>query len=230
MQHTWQPGEQVIHRHVGHADWVSWSHPHIVVSDSPAQTVLLQPEGTIVERFDRHAGTFLKTQTIRMHILRIMYPDCPYAVLLFFDAGSGVPPWYEKHFGEIAGTFKGWKIDLESHYKRTEIGLDTTDNTLDIIARPDLSWYWKDEEGTATRVAQDVYSAAEAQSFYADGQRAIAAIEKRQVPFSEPWPDWCPDPMWPIPTTRAGWQAVPGADIDLNRRAPRPLQRFKPVE
>ncbi len=92
------------------------------MSDSVEQTVLLEPEGTIVERFDRHAGTFLKTQTIRLHILRIMYADCPYAVLLFFDAGSGVPPWYDKHFGQIKGVFKGWKIDLESPYKRTGNG------------------------------------------------------------------------------------------------------------
>jgi hypothetical protein len=230
MQHIWQPGDQVIHRHVGHADWISWSHPHIVLSDTPEQTVLFKPEGTTVERFDRHTSTSLKTQTIRMHILRIMYADCPYAVLLFFDAGTGVPPWYERHFSKTEGVFKGWKVDIESPYKRTQFGFDTTDNTLDIIAQPDLSWHWKDEEGTTTRVAQGVYSAEEAQSFYADGQKAITAIEKRQVPFSEPWPEWRPDPSWPIPTTRSGWEALPGADIDLSRCAPRPLQRFKPVE
>ena len=226
----WQKGNTVVHRYVGHADWVTWARPHIVVSDTSEITVLSQPEGTVVERFDRRDKVSLKSQTIRMDILRVMFPNRAYAVLLFFDAGTGVPPWYQEHFNWPDGAFKGWKIDLESIFKRTSIGFDTTDNTLDAIVRPDFTWYWKDEEGLARRVCQNVYTAEEAESFYAAGREAIQAVEKRLVPFSESWPQWRPDPMWTIPNVPAGWEDITGANTDLNRKAPRALQRFKEVE
>ena len=86
----WQKGNTVVHRYVGHADWVTWARPHIVVSDTSEITVLSQPEGTVVERFDRRDKVSLKSQTIRMDILRVMFPNRAYAVLLFFD--SIAPP------------------------------------------------------------------------------------------------------------------------------------------
>jgi hypothetical protein len=226
---TWNPGDIVIHRYVGHHDWITWSRPHVVVSDTPECVALFQPESTVLERFDRKDRVPLESMTVRMNVLRLMYPNTNYAVLLFYDAGTGVPPWYQKIYDWPDGDFKGWKIELESPFKRTEIGFDTTDNDLDVIVRADLTWYWKDEESLARRVGHGVYSDDEAESFYADGRQALKAVEERRPPFSEPWPEWRPDERWQIPKTILGWQDHPGGDIDQNRKAPRVMIRVKPV-
>ena len=230
MDNIWQPGSVIVHRHVGHHDWITWCRPHIAVRDTPELIALFQPEGTVVERFDRKDGVLLASQTVRMNILRLMFPGRAHAILLFFDAGTGVPPWYEKHLDGPDGEFKGWKIDLESPFERTPLGFDTTDNVLDVIVRPDLSWYWKDEQGLAQRVRQGVYTAREAESFYVEGRRAIQAVETSAPPFSDTWPEWRPDTSWSVPHAPVGWETFTGADIDLNRKALRPLQRFSEVK
>jgi hypothetical protein len=197
-----------------------------MVCDTPELVVLFQPEGTVIERFDFEDGSAITPLTVRMNILHLMFPGLSHAVLLYFDAGTGVPPWFEKHFSWPDGEFKGWKIDLESPFKRTPLGFDITDNMLDVIVRPDFSWYWKDEEGLARRVRQGLYTAQEAESFYADGRQAIQAVEKREPPFSDPWPEWRPDASWSIPHAPADWEKLPGVNIDLNRNAPyRSLRR-----
>jgi hypothetical protein len=38
-----------------------------------------------------------------------------------------------------------------------------------------------------------------------DGRRAVAAITAWGPPFSDGWPDWRPDPRWPVPALPADW-------------------------
>lgn len=225
MVDGWPTGEVVIHRYVGHGDGIIWCRPHLVVFDTAEFTALYQPEGTIVHRFDLVRSSPVDPRAVRMNVLRLMFPGRAHAVLLFFDAGTGVPPWYEQHFNWPHGDFKGWKIDIESPFKRTPIGFDTTDNVLDVIVRPDMSWSWKDEAGLARRVRQGVFTPSEAESFYAEGLRAIARVEQQLPPFSDPWPEWRPDPSWPLPHALDGWETLSGGDIDMNRNAPyRPIR------
>ena len=130
----------------------------------------------------------------------------------------------------ISGDFKGWKIELESPFNRTQLGFDTTDNMLDVIIHPDFSWFWKDEENLAKCAERGIFTPQEVEDFYAEGQRAIQAVERRGPPYSDPWPDWRPDPTWPIPHCPAGWESHSGAFIDLNRKAIRPfVRRWKAV-
>jgi hypothetical protein len=226
MDNLWKPGDIVVHRYVGHGNGITWCRPHIMVFDTPELIALFQPEGTVVKRFDIEGGSPVASQTVRMNVLRLMFPGRAYAILLYFDAGTGVPSWYEKHFNWPHSEFKGWKIDLESPFKRTPLGFDTTDNALDIIVRPDFSWYWKDEQILARFVRQGVYTSQEAESFYADGRRAIRAVKRREPPFSDPWSEWRPDSSWSIPHAPTDWEKLSGTNIDLNRNAPyRPLRR-----
>jgi len=190
---------------------------------------LYQPEGTVVERFDRCGSRMLKPHTVRMNNIRLMYPEQAHSVVLFFDGGTGVPPWYQAHFDWPEGNFRGWKIDLQSPFQRTVIGFDATDNALDVIVRPDFSWYWKDEDGLAQRAELGVFTPDEAEAFYAEGRRVIQRVEERRSPFCDPWPQWRPDQSWTIPLAPAGWEAVPGIGIDLNRNSYREMQRFKTV-
>jgi hypothetical protein len=40
----------------------------------------------------------------------------------------------------------------------------------------------------------------------AEGERVVEMIESRAAPFNEGWPDWRPDPDWPVPVLPADWE------------------------
>lgn len=72
------------------------------------------------------------------HVLVLYQPGDAHTVQLFRRAEDGV--------------FISWYIDLQEPLRRTPIGFDTRDYTLDIVVTPDRSsWSWKDEDEFAWR-------------------------------------------------------------------------------
>jgi hypothetical protein len=137
-QPCWQYGDTIMHRHVGHADGRVIGWPHVVVEDGAERTVLYQPEGAPFIIYNQDDRRFEPQLTVRMYALRLVYPDRPYYVSLWFEGETGIPPWWEPHFGgDYAGRFRGWKVDMCAPHRRTAIGFDTTDDILDYIVRPD---------------------------------------------------------------------------------------------
>ena len=130
----------------------------------------------------------------RNDMVRIMYPGDAHAYLAFWEAGR----------------FRMWYVNIESAYERTPIGVDFTDHILDVVVRSDLSsWEWKDENELAGAVALGLVTEAQADSFYAEGRRAIERLEAMQSPFADGWEKWRPDPQWQIPTMSPQWQSIP---------------------
>ena len=70
------------------------------------------------------------------------------------------------------------------------------DRTLDIVVTPDLQWRWKDEDQFQRIQDLGWVTREEAAVIRAEGERVIEKIEKRCPPFSEPWPEWRPNPNW----------------------------------
>jgi len=66
----------------------------------------------------------------------------------------------------------------------------------------DGSWRWKDEDELAVAVEVGFFTAEQAASFRAEGERVIA-----EWPFATGWEDWQPDPSWPVPSLPADWEA-----------------------
>jgi hypothetical protein len=97
---------------------------------------------------------------------------------------------------------------------RTEVGVDTRDHTLDIVASPDLDWHWKDEDEAAARVEHGIDSAEFAAAVRAEGARVIELIERRAEPFGGEWPSWRPQPSWGVPALPEGWSEVPASELD----------------
>ena len=58
-----------------------------------------------------------------------------------------------------------------------------------------------------------------AAAFRREGERVIAAVEAGGSPFADGWERWRPDVGWRTPALPAGWESLPGADLDLNGRA-----------
>ena len=210
----WQRGDTVMLRDVGNFSGILWCRPHVVVEDNDDFVALYQPEGSLIHRWRMEEGSFGPPAPVRMDFLRLMFPGKGYAVLLVFDAGTGVPPWYADYFdGEQR--FRGWKVNLESPFRRHELGFDTTDEFLDLIVRPDRSWYWKDEEHVVPWVERGAYEEAHIEQIRQAGREAEALIEARAFPFDDRLIDWRPDPQFEMPREIEGWHEVPGREFTM---------------
>lgn len=130
----------------------------------------------------------------RADTLRLMLPGRRHSVLLFFEAGQ---PRLLKYF-----------VNMEEPFRRTAVGFDTQDHTLDIEVTPELEWRWRDEQELDNHVTEGYYTPALAAAARDEGQRAIDAIlrgEHACLGFR----DWRPAPHWAIPEFAGGWDTAP---------------------
>ncbi len=213
-QRFWTRGETIMHRHVEHGDGLVFGWPHVVVEDTPERTVLYQPEGAPFLYWSLDEQRFRPQLTVRMYALRIVYPHRPYYVSLWFEGETGIPPWWQPHFGgDYAGRLRGWKVDLCSPHRRTAIGFDTSDDVLDYIIRPDYSWYIKDDEDLTGFTSAGVYTEAEAARIREACRDVLPLIKARESPFDSEWVDWRPEADLALGALPVDWQLYPGADI-----------------
>lgn len=213
----WKAGTPVVVRYVGHADGVLHGRPHVVVRDDPELLALYLPAGTPLglaydERLDRLARS-AEERAARsdsaaarhvwrdFDVLRLMPPGAHHSTWLFWRDG--------RHLG--------WYVNMEAPYRRHELGIDTTDNIVDLWVTPDLAWRWKDLDELERRVRRGLIHPDEASSFRREGERVIAAVEARASPFGDGWESWSADPAWGAPPLPEGWAELPGREIDLNR-------------
>lgn len=106
--------------------------------------------------------------------------------------------------------YRGWYVNLEAPWKRTDLGFDSQDFVLDISISEDLgSWSWKDEDEFEFAVVSGRLSSQEAEKIRAEGKRAVKLIEGQDFPFAhEVWEKWNPDPGWPLARIPPGWDAI----------------------
>lgn len=172
-----------------------------IVRDEPDLLALYQPAGTPWKRPRSLDGRLIRLpdQPWQLHdaaltedALRLILPGQGHSVLLIWRKRWDLMCWY---------------INLEEPFRRTPIGFDYMDQTLDIVVEPDLtSWRWKDEDEFEEALAKGVYSPEQMLEIRAEGDRALARLLAREPPFDERWEDWRPDPAWRRPEIGAGWQ------------------------
>jgi Protein of unknown function (DUF402) len=174
------------------------------VQDRPERRLLYAPPGMVFKCPVKADGTWQRV------------PDEPWAL--------GDRTWTEHHclsfsWQGVAHTpilfwnedweFAGWYVNLERPLRPTPIGWDYMDDMLDIDVEPDRTWRWKDEDELAYCVERGLYTSARAVEIRAEGERAIARLERREEPFGDEWIGWRPDPAWPVPALAPGWESVP---------------------
>lgn len=216
----WAPGDHVTVRYVGHSrrDVVGvpgllqgW--PHVVVQDTPDLLALWMPVGTrmkLVDLTDRERavpdlvhGARPGEELRRGELVRLMEPGRSHSVWLHWTPDA-------EH------RFLGYYVNLEAPHVRTSIGVDTTDDILDLMVTPDLEWHWKDEEQVPQWVAAEVYTAREMEAIRAHGAAVIADIEARRFPFDGSWVAWRSEAGWSVPETPPDWDLVRGYDLPLS--------------
>lgn len=229
----WSPGDTIVLRFVGHDDGIAQGWPQIVVEDSESHLVLFQPAGITIEN-RRYIDVNLRAATIplgqlgnlgvlpdtytpRAPVVRVIPHNAEHAVAIHYEGVEGArnPQWHASE-----GYLRGYKVNVQSRYVRTPIGIDTTDNRLDLVMAPDLVWARKDVEQLAAAVASGLTYEWESALFHAEAERLITAIESRTHPFDGSWASWRPDPAWPHSVLPDGWHRVTGVEIDLNRARP----------
>lgn len=108
------------------------------------------------------------------------------------------------------GTFAGWHANLEEPYVRWAdrgcAGVDTADQALDVVVRPDRTWRWKDEDEFLARTGNPLYwTQAQAAQIRSTAERLCKLAEARQFPFDGTWCGFRPDASWTVPALPAGY-------------------------
>lgn len=198
------PGRSVLYRNTHHGRVVN-VRPCRVVSDDDRGLLLWLPRGAAVAVEVAEDGRgirqmpFTEWVGLRWHlipglwqgpgILKFLPPDVEHSVWFFFDDD---------------GVFQNWYVNLEEHAVRWDdgaaAGVDVVDQDLDVVAFPDGSWQWKDEEEFAERLAlPEKYWVPDEAAVRAEARRVIKLIEAAEFPFDGTWTDFRPDPTWPVP-------------------------------
>ncbi len=195
----WQPGETVVLRYITTRDGrlgASW--PCRLVADRDDLVALYIPQGTMYKEWQPSASApdrRLADTRWRANTLRLMFPGRCHSVWL--------------HWRGEERRFTGYYVNFEEPFRRTAIGFDTNDHSLDILVTPDLRWSWKDADDFTERVRQGIYSTGFAAEVRAETGRVIRAIESRQPPFSGEWERWTPDQGWTTPRLPPTWDTEP---------------------
>lgn len=203
-------GENVIWRS-SPQDRIGYVIPFVVIEDSPETIVLFQQPGSICKRRSGPRGGPRGRMLLVDHwdgshtnvewkgprgVTRLHLPNSMISVLREWDLDDQ--------------RYRGWYVNLEAPWKRTDLGFDSQDFVLDISISEDLgSWSWKDEDEFECAVVSGRLSSQEAERIRAEGKRAVKLIEGQDFPFAhEVWEKWKPDPGWPLARIPPGWDAI----------------------
>lgn len=105
------------------------------------------------------------------------------------------------------GAFLDWYVDLQAPLRRTSVGFDTEDHVLVVVVAPDLSWRWEGEDAFAAAQRLGRFTPVQAAAIRAEGEAAVALVERRAWPFAAGGDAWRPDPSWPVPNLPPDWDA-----------------------
>jgi hypothetical protein len=129
-------------------------------------------------------------------------------VLMLHQPATANSTWF---FFDADGGFRRWYVNLERPGVRWDdgdlCGLDTVDYDLDVVAQPDRSWAWKDEDEFVEHLAHpDVYWCDDEAAVRAEGARVVKLIEAGEFPFDGTGTSFRADPAWAVPDSMPpGW-------------------------
>ena len=131
----------------------------------------------------------------RRDTLRLMFPGKPYSIWLFWE---GEPRAFTTYY-----------VNFEEPFRRTPVGFDTNDHTLDIVVAPDLKWAWKDRDDFAGLIASGHFSAEFGEAVEEAARGVLALVESAAPPFDGSWCEWDCPPTWELPALHPRWREEP---------------------
>lgn len=211
MTERWKPGTTIVQQEVW--DGKLWSaRPMTVVEDEAERLILWCPRGMrwktattppTRERAPTRSERFVRCFTFRDWVLGDFAWGISNLLLLAPGARHAVWVGWEENWSPY-----GWYVNFQRPYQRTSYGIQTMDLMLDIVVDQDRTWRWKDEDEFEALVTPGFISEAEARCVRADARDMVLDIEANRPPFNQPWHDWRPDPLWPVPELPPGWDLL----------------------
>lgn len=205
-------GEPVVLRYVTTDGLIEMCWPCRVVADRTDLVALFIAAGSpykagpkrsaAEKRREPRTGLPPDEYVWRNDTLRLMVPDSSHSVSLSWSLEAGKRRLL-KYF-----------VNMEEPFRRTAVGFDTQDHTLDVEVTPELDCRWRDEQELANHVAEGFYTAPLAAAVRAEGERVIAAIERRDHECLRGWADWSPPLDWRAPDFVDGWSTTPATFWD----------------
>jgi hypothetical protein len=189
----WSEGDVVLRREVLNDGRVWLEVPVIVVRDEP-ELLATYIAGGAPFRFP--PGPWPTADGLhpwhgkeRWHghgVLMLQRPEEAHAVWVFW--------------GGEQRAFRGWYLNLQEPFRRTQSGYATQDLELDIWIPVDGPWEWKDEHLLEERAREGRLTAEQVAATRREGERIAADLDAGRHWWDDAWADWAPDPSWPAPT------------------------------
>ena len=104
-----------------------------------------------------------------------------------------------------------WYVNLQTAFVRTAAGYDTQDLELDLVVRPDGSWFTKDRELLDQRVDEGRFTPGLRDWIVALGDSLAAELDANQHWWDHRWAEWEPPATWCDSKLPPGW-SDPSAD------------------
>ena len=198
MRDRFSPGAEVVVRYItrlGSTVGMTW--PFRVVRDDDDLLALWLPRGSLGRLWRNSPGQAreLVEGEWRRDTLRLMYPGKPYSVWLFWE---GEPRRFTTYY-----------VNFEEPFRRTPVGFDTNDHTLDMVVAPDLTWTWKDRDEFEALGVSGHFSMEFSETVEAASREVLELIESGAAPFDGSWVGWAPPSDWTVPVLHPRWQEEP---------------------
>lgn len=168
--------------------------PVRVVEDSAERTVLYTAEGTPIRGRPNLIDRVLNPE-IEIDMSPKKWRDTEFVSITYPNQMYSI--WAMWKIPERK--FQCWYVNIEIPQKRIITGFEVSDLELDVVVRPDLTWYWKDEAEFAQLTELGYFSTELAAEIRQAGLDAISQLESGLEPFNQPWPEWRPDENWTVP-------------------------------
>ena len=200
----WHPGTPIT----GRSLWcgrVFAAWPFVVVEDRGDTIAAFTPPGAVWRRPTDLEGNDIRLPHVAWRLrddiwygrgmVRVFIRDAAHSVLVFLDEDD----------------VRNWYVNLEAPFRRTAIGLDTSDHHLDVVFPPDLGEArWKDEHELDEAVSFGSMTQDGAETVRAEAERAIEWIQRGDHPaIDDRWRSWSPPPEWRIPVLAPDWETLP---------------------
>ncbi|WP_198397370.1 DUF402 domain-containing protein [Brevibacterium antiquum] len=198
----WQPGSQIL-----------WTY---VNPDFPG--LLDQRPVTVVADDDRHLAVWLAPGSRMLH--QVIADGSPIRSLEGSDrfmapraqairdwAGAGILAVFQPEimysvwlFETESGLRDSYYINIEVPYVRTDVGIETSDLVLDVVASADGSYRYKDEDELAFAHEAGLFSGSDVAEIRQAAANAVDDVTAWRFPFDAGYQTFQPHPDWPIPS------------------------------
>jgi uncharacterized protein len=189
----WSSGDAVVLRDIWFGE-VWRAVPAVVVVDASEATAVFIPLGC--ESVYPADGDGREIRLPTRGVARASRRTSERALVLVQPQSA----WSLWHFFRDDGAFDRWYVNFERPLGRGAVTLDYVDHKLDLIARPDGSLTWKDEDELEEAAALGLLDPAAVRR---DAERLL-----ERPPWPTGWEDFRADPAWPVPELPPGWDEV----------------------